>query len=169
MSVPGSPNMVGGVAADDTWGWNRYANCYVWYTYYDVSGADADGVDQCRLENRDDVVITPDQVPMDKMRYELMNYPTQQIIRRLLVAESKVLLAHIRGTFSGKVSIPSSELSMDYNMFLEQGKSEKETVLNELKERLDRMTPWNMMEKQSVMNDQLIKILKNKPLGLYIR
>ena len=169
MSVPGSPNMVGGVAADDTWGWNRYANCYVWYTYYDVSGADADGVDQCRLEDRDDVVITPDQVPMDKMRYELMNYPTQQIIRRLLVAESKVLLAHIRGTFSGKVSIPSSELSMDYNMFLEQGKSEKETVLNELKERLDRMTPWNMMEKQSVMNDQLIKILKNKPLGLYIR
>ena len=169
MSVPGSPNMVGGVAADDTWGWNLYANCYVWYTYYDVSGADADGVDQCRLENRDDVVITPDQVPMDKMRYELMNYPTQQIIRRLLVAESKVLLAHIRGTFSGKVSIPSSELSMDYNMFLEQGKSEKETVLNELKERLDRMTPWNMMEKQSVMNDQLIKILKNKPLGLYIR
>lgn len=169
MSVPGSPNMVGGVAADDTWGWNRYANCYVWYTYYDVSGADADGVDQCRLENRDDVVITPDQVPMDKMRYELMNYPTQQIIRRLLVAESKVLLAHIRGTFSGKVSIPSSELTMDYNMFLEQGKSEKETVLNELKERLDRMTPWNMMEKQSVMNDQLIKILKNKPLGLYIR
>ena len=169
MSVPGSPNMVGGVAADDTWGWNRYANCYVWYTYYDVSGADADGVDQCRLENRDDVVITPDQVPMDKMRYELMNYPTQQIIRRLLVAESKVLLAHIRGTFSGKVSIPSSELSMDYNTFLEQGKSEKETVLNELKERLDRMTPWNMMEKQSVMNDQLIKILKNKPLGLYIR
>ena len=169
MSVPGSPNMVGGVAADDTWGWNRYANCYVWYTYYDVSGADADGVDQCRLENRDDVVITPDQVPMDKMRYELMNYPTQQIIRRLLVAESKVLLAHIRGTFSGKVSIPSSELTMDYSMFLEQGKSEKETVLNELKERLDRMTPWNMMEKQSVMNDQLIKILKNKPLGLYIR
>lgn len=169
MSVPGSPNMVGGVAADDTWGWNRYANCYVWYTYYDVSGADADGVDQCRLENRDDVVITPDQVPMDKMRYELMNYPTQQIIRRLLVAESKVLLAHIRGTFSGKVSIPSSELSMDYNMFLEQGKSEKETVLNELKERLERMTPWNLMEKQSTMNDQLIKVLKNKPLGFYVR
>ena len=32
MSTPGSPNMVGGVAADDSWGWNRYANCYVWYT-----------------------------------------------------------------------------------------------------------------------------------------
>ena len=168
MSVPGSPNMVGGIAADDTWGWNRYANCICWYTYYDVSGGSEDA-DQCRLENRDDVIITPDQVPLDKMRYELMNNPTQQIIRRLLVAEAKILLGIIRGTFSGAVKIPEAEAQMDYNMLLEQGKSEKETVLNELKERLDRMTPWNLMEKQATMNEQLIKVLKNKPLGLFVR
>lgn len=168
LSVPGSPNMVGGIAADDTWGWNRYANCYVWYTYYDISGAD-DGGELCRLENKDDVIITPDQVPLEKMRYELMNNPTQQIVRRLLVAEAKILLGIIRGTYSGAVKIPEAELQMDYNMLLEQGKAEKETVLNELKERLDRMTPWNLMEKQATMNDQLIKVLKNKPLGLYVR
>ena len=168
MSVPGSPNMVGGIAADDTWGWNRYANCYVWYTYYDVSGSD-DAADQCMLENKDDVIITPDQVPLDKMKYELMNNPTQQIIRRLLVAEAKILLGIIRGTFSGAVKIPEAEMQMDYAMLLEQGKAEKETVLNELKERLDRMTPWNLMEKQATMNDQLIKVLKNKPLGFYVR
>ena len=168
LSVPGSPNMVGGVAADDTWGWNRYASCYVWYTYYDTSGS-PDDIEQCRLENRDDIIITPDQVPLDKMRYELMNNPTQQIIRRLLVAEAKILLGIIRGTYSGAVKIPEAEMQMDYNMLLEQGKSEKETVLNELKERLDRMTPWNLMEKQSNMSDQLIKVLKNKPLGLFVR
>ena len=168
MSVPGSPNMVGGIAADDTWGWNRYANCYVWYTYYDVSGSD-EAADQCMLENKDDVIITPDQVPLDKMRYELMNNPTQQIVRRLLVAEAKILLGIIRGTFSGAVKIPEAEAQMDYAMLLEQGKAEKETVLNELKERLDRMTPWNLMEKQATMNEQLIKVLKNKPLGFYIR
>ena len=168
MSVPGSPNMVGGIAADDTWGWNRYANCYVWYTYYDVSGSE-DAADQCMLENKDDVIITPDQVPLNKMRYELMNNPTQQIIRRLLVAEAKILLGIIRGTFSGAVKIPEAEMQMDYAMLLEQGKAEKETVLNELKERLDRMTPWNLMEKQATMNDQLIKVLKNKPLGFYVR
>lgn len=168
LSTPGSPNMIGGVAADDTWGWNRYHNCYVWYTYYDVSGG-SEEADLCRLENKDDVIITPDQVPLDKMRYELMNNPTQQIIRRLLVAEAKILLGIIRGTYSGNVKIPDAEMQMDYNMLLEQGKSEKETVLNELKERLDRMTPWNLMEKQSNMNDQLIKVLKNKPLGLFVR
>lgn len=168
MSVPGSPNMVGGIAADDTWGWNRYANCICWYTYYDVSGGKEDA-DACMLENRDDVIITPDQVPLDKMKYELMNNPAQQIIRRLLVAEAKILLGIIRGTFSGAIKIPEAEAQMDYNMLLEQGKAEKETVLNELKERLDRMTPWNLMEKQATMNEQLIKVLKNKPLGLFVR
>ena len=168
MSVPGSPNMVGGIAADDTWGWNRYASCYCWYTYYDVSGSE-DAADLCMLENKDDVIITPDQVPLDKMRYELMNNPTQQIIRRLLVAEAKILLGIIRGTFSGEVKIPEAEMHLDYSMFLQQGEKEKETVLNELKERLDRMLPWNLMEKQATMNDQLVKVLKNKPLGLYVR
>jgi len=169
LSVPGSPNMVGGIAADDTWGWNRYANCYVWYTYYDVSNGSEDDIEQCRIENKDDIIITPDQVPLEKMRYELMNNPTQQIIRRLLVAEAKILLGVIRGTYSGVVKIPQAEMNLDYQMLLEQGKSEKEAVLGDLKERLDRMTPWNLMEKQATMNDQLIKVLKNKPLGLYAR
>lgn len=168
MSVPGSPNQVGGVAADDTWGWGRYGNCICWYTYYDC-GTNQDDIDKCMVENRDDMIITPDQVPLDKMKYELMNNPTQQIVRRLLVAEAKILLGIIRGTYSGTVKIPDAEMQMDYNMLLTQGTSEKETVLNELKERLDRMTPWNLMEKQSTMNEQLIRVLKNKPLGFYVR
>ena len=46
LSVPGSPNMVGGIAADDTWGWNKYTSCYCWYTYYDVGDSDEDA-DKC--------------------------------------------------------------------------------------------------------------------------
>ena len=168
LSVPGSPNMVGGVAADDTWGWNKYSNCYCWYTYYETDGSDED-VEQCMLENKDNVIITPDQVPMGKMHYELMNNPTQQLIRRLLVAEAKILLGNIRGTFSGVVPIPEAQMQMEFNIFLEQGKSEKEAVLNELKERLERMTPWNMMEKQAAMLEQTVNILKQKPLGLFVR
>ena len=163
LSTPGSKNMIGGVAADDSWGWNKFASCYCWYTYYETSGSDDDNMN-CMLENKDDVIITPDQVPLGKMRYELMNNPTQQIIRRLLVAEAKILLGNIRGYASGEVKIPNAEMKLDYQMFLEQGKSEKETVLNELKERLDRMTPWNLMEKQATMNEKLVRVLKAKPL-----
>ena len=169
MSTPGSPNMVGGVAADDTWGWNKYSNCYVWYTYYDVSDGTEEDIDKCRIENRDDVVLTPDQVPFESMSYDLMNYPTQQIIRKLLIAEAKITLGNIRGAFSGSVKIPNAEMTLDYRLFLEQGKDEKEKTLSELSERLTRMTPWELMKNQSEMNDQLMKVLKQKPLGFYAR
>lgn len=169
MSTPGSPNMVGGVAADDTWGWNKYSNCYVWYTYYDVSDGTEEDIDRCRIENRDDVVLTPDQVPFESMSYDLMNYPTQQIIRKLLIAEAKITLGNIRGAFSGAVKIPNAEMTLDYRLFLEQGKDEKEKTLSELSERLTRMTPWELMKNQNEMNDQLMKVLKQKPLGFYAR
>ena len=169
MSTPGSPNMVGGVAADDTWGWNKYSNCYVWYTYYDVSDGTEEDIDKCRIENRDDVVLTPDQVPFESMSYDLMNYPTQQIIRKLLIAEAKITLGNIRGAFSGVVKIPNAEATLDYRLFLDQGKDEKEKTLSELSERLTRMTPWELMKNQSEMNDQLMKVLKQKPLGFYAR
>ena len=168
LSVPGSPNMVGGVAADDTWGWRRYNGCICWYTYYETDGS-SDDIAECMKENKDDVIITPDQIPLDKMTYELMNNPTQQLVRRLLIAEAKILLGNIRGYASGEVKIPMAEMKLDYQIFLEQGKSEKEAVLNELKERLERMTPWNLMEKQATMNEKLIDVLKAKPLGMYWR
>ena len=169
MSTPGSPNMVGGVAADDTWGWNKYSNCYVWYTYYDVSDGTEEDIDKCRIENRDDIVLTPDQVPFESMSYDLMNYPTQQIIRKLLIAEAKITLGNIRGAFSGAVKIPNAEATLDYRLFLDQGKDEKEKTLSELSERLTRMTPWELMKNQNEMNDQLMKVLKQKPLGFYAR
>lgn len=168
MSVPGSPNMVGGIAADDTWGWNRYASCYVWYTYYDVEGASDDDITQCMIDNKDDVLITPDQVPMSKMRFELMNNPTQQTVRQLLVAEAMITLGIIRGTYSGNVKIPEAEMTMDYNMLLEFGKTEKEKALTELKERLERMLPWNLMKNQADLQDSLMKVLQNKPLNTFL-
>lgn len=167
LSTPGSPNAMGGVAADDTWGWNRFANCYVWYTYYDTNGASSDEIDACRIEHKDDILITPDQVPLSKMRYELMNEPTKNTIRQLLVAEAFITLGIIRGTNSGKVSIPMAELQLDYNMLLDQGKTEKDRVLAELKERLESMLPWNMMEKMKTAAENNLEILKMKPLGLY--
>lgn len=168
LSTPGSRNMMGGLAADDNWSWNKYANCYVWYTYYDTSDAE-DGGEACRLENKDTVVITPDQVPMSEMKYDLMNAPSQNIVRKLLTAEAKLTIGNIRGMYSGKLMIPNAEATLDYNMFIEQGKTERETALNDLKERLDNMTPWKLMENQSNLNDQIMKVLSNKPLGMYVR
>lgn len=171
MSTPGSPNAMNGLAADDmAWGWNRYANCVCWYTYYDVgSNASSDEINQCLIDNKDDVLITPDQVPLKEMQYDLMNVPAQQIVRKLFIAECMITLGMIRGYSSGKISIPMSELQLDYSMLLDLGKQEKQDALNELKERLERMTPWKLMENQANMNDQMLKVLQNTPLGFYVR
>ena len=170
LSTPGSPNMVGGLAADDTWGWNRYSKCYCWYTYYDIGDGGEDAANECRLENKDDVLITPDQVPLNEMRYEFLNNPAQQTVRQLLVAEAMITLGLIRGTYSGSVKIPEAEMQMDYNMLLELGKQDKQNALEELNKRLDEMLPWNILEKQSNLTDNLIKVLQQKPLGgFYVR
>lgn len=165
LSTPGSKNMIGGVAADDSWGWNNYVGCYVWYTYYDTSNASEEDIELCRMENSNDILLTPDQVPLNKMRYEFMNAPTQQTIRRLLYAQACITLGIIRGTNSGVVKIPDAELQLDYNMLLELGKTERENAFTELKERLERMTPWQAMKNYSDMTDSLMNIMKNKPLG----
>jgi len=117
------------------------------------------------IQNKDDILITPDQVPLDEMRYELMNYATQQTIRQLLTAEAMITLGVIRGTYSGSVKIPEAEMQMDYNMLLELGKTEKQNTMDALVKRLDEMLPWNIMEKQSTLTDNLMKVLQQKPLG----
>lgn len=168
LSTPASPNMLGGTAADDSWGWNKYANCYVWYTYYDVQGATDEEIDACRLENKSDILLTPDQIPLSKMRFELMNEPTKQTIRQLLFAEAAMTISLIRGYASGKISIPNAEMTLEYNQLMDIGKTEKERVLNELKERLEAMLPWNYIKNMSDLADNLNNILKQKPLGLYV-
>ena len=165
LSTPGSKNMVGGVSADDSWGWSQFVNCTVWYTYYDTSGASDDEITACRLENKDDILITPDQVPLEEMSYDLLNNPTQQTVRRLLFAECCQTIALIRGYASGKISIPEAEMQLDYSQLMELGKSEKEAALTELKERLQRMLPWEQMKNMADLTDSLMKVLGQKPLG----
>lgn len=168
LSTPGSPNVFGNLAIDDTWG-SKYNGYYVWYTYYDTLGLDDDGIDACRMENKDSILITPDQVPLSKMRYEFMNEPTKNTIRRLLYAECLSYLAKVRGYASGKISIFDSEMQLDYSMLKEEAQKEKDDVFNELKERLENLLPWNMLKNQADMTDSLVNILKHKPLGFYVK
>jgi hypothetical protein len=64
----------------------------------------------------------------------------------------------------GKVLIPNAELQLDYNMLLEEGRREKERVFTELKERLESMLPWNLMEKMKMLTENNLEILKTKAI-----
>ena len=139
--------------------------CTVWYTYYDTSNG---GEDECIKANAGNVIVSPDQVPLSKMDYSMFNDPTKTIIRQLLVAKAKNTLGLIRGKYSGKVSIPQAEMSMDYNMLIQQAEREREAAMKALDERLDRMRPSKYLEEQAKISEQMLNIQKHIPLGIYV-
>ena len=160
LSTPGSKLTFGGSSA------NMYNlnQCVCWYTYYDVTPSN---VDECR-KNNSDVLLTPDQVPLEEMDYSLFNAPTKVIIRQLLVAHAARTLGLVRGKFSGNINMINSPLTMDYQSLLNMGEKEKDNVLHSLDERLQRMSPYETMKRQAEMVQSLMQIQKGTPLGMYV-
>jgi hypothetical protein len=163
LSTPGS-KLTFSYATNGASGLLGLAGSQVWYTYYDTIKGDEN---ECLAQNPD-TLLTPDQVPLNKMDYSFFNDPTKVIIRQLLTAETKILLGNIRGTNSGKVSIPDAMLELDYQIFLQQGKEEREKVMTDLVERLKRLSPDAQMEKMANISDNQKRVLSNIPLGIYV-
>ena len=134
--------------------------CNVFYTYYDTN---PENVDECRRMNPE-VILSPEQIPLSKMDFAYLNEPTKVIVRKLFIAKSKQALAMVRGKFSGVVSIPEAQLTMDYQMLLSQSEKEYDSAMKELDDRLLRMSPYEQMKKQAELVDNTIKVLSGKPL-----
>lgn len=141
--------------------------CEVWYTYYDTT-SDEDA-DECMRYHANDVILSPDQVPIAQMDYTFLNEPAKVIVRQLLVAKAKQTLGLIRGKFSGKVNIPQAEMTMDYQMLIQQGKEEYDAAMDALMKRLERLRPVNMMKEQAELAESHNKIQQYTPLGIYVK
>lgn len=158
-STPGSKFTFGGTNLN---GMLSLVGCNVFYTYYDTT---TDNADECRRMNPD-VILTPDQVPLSKMDFSLLNEPTKVIIRKILLAKAKQTLAQVRGKFSGKLGIMEAEAILDYQMLLTQSEKEYDAVMKEIDERLSRMSPYEQMKKQGELVDSTLKVLSGKPLKM---
>ena len=165
MSTPGSKlSFVFAVAGSNNG--IGLIGCEVWYTYYDTTNQE--DAEECMRYHANDVILSPDQVPMEGIDYIFLNDPAKVIVRQLFVAKAKQTLGLVRGKFSGKVNIPQAEMSMDYQMLLQQGKDEYDKAIEALDKRLERMRPANMMEEQSKLVENQNKIQQFTPLGIYV-
>ena len=160
MSTPGSKLTFGRGGI----GQYSLSNCYVWYTYYDATGDDAD---ECRKANPD-VILSPDQIPLEEVSYEMLNFPAQAIVTQLFIGRAAEKLAFIRGKFSGVIMMPNNQLTMDYNMLMSYGQRERDNGIKMLEERLERLSPYYVMQKQAELVENLRKAKSGTPLGLYI-
>lgn len=159
-STPGSQLTFG--STNNVTGALNLVGCEVWYTYYDVNAGDED---ECRRQNPD-VILTPDQVPLEEIDYAFLNGPTKTIVRKLFFALCKRTLAHVRGKFSGKVSIFDAEATLDYQMLNSQADKEYDDAMKELTERLQRMSPSEILKRQAEIAEEMSKILATKPMKM---
>ena len=140
--------------------------CEVWYTYYDTTNEE--DADACMRYHANDVILSPHQVQLERMDYTFLNEPAKITVRQLLVAKAKQTLGLIRGKFSGKVNIPQAEMTMDYQMLIQQGKEEYDKAMDALDKRLERLRPVNMMKEQAELTENHNKIQQYTPLGIYV-
>lgn len=154
-------NVPGGLF-DRLGGFGKLPQCFCWYTYYDVAPGEED---DCAAANPD-VYLSPDQIKLDMKHYWALNDAAKAVVTQIFLANAAETLAFIRGKFSGSINLigGNASLQMDYNMLMEFARNERDTAINELKERLQRLSPYETMKRDAEMADNLKKIISMTPL-----
>ena len=145
MNVPGGKFDFGNIE------YNKYK---VWYWYYDTCDRD-----NC-LKDNPDIVKLPSDIPFDEMKWEELNNPAQTWVRRWFTAYVKESLGRVRGKYQGNLKTPDSEIQLEYDSLLTEAKDEKSKLIEELSQRLERLRPDKMMEREANEAENLNKSLQ---------
>lgn len=133
-----------------------YNSGKVWYWYYDVT---PNTKDECFRKNKD-IIKSPMDVPLDNMSYEELNDPAKVWVRRYFIALCKETLGRVRGTFGGKIPIPDAPMEIEYQSLLAEGKDEMSVLREELKLRLERLNPLEILKRTADEAENINRALK---------
>jgi hypothetical protein len=101
---------------------------------------------------------------VEQLAWDELNKPAQNWVRKYTTAYSKEALGRIYGKFSGALKVPDSEVTLDYQSLLTEGKDEKLKLNEELMQRLERLRPDKMMERKGNEAENLNKALKYRAM-----
>jgi hypothetical protein len=133
-------------------------NYNVWYWYYDTMDRDT-----CLKDNKD-VIKLPSDVDTEQLVWDNLNKPAQNWVRKYLIAYSKEGLGRIWGKFSGDLQVPDSQVKLDYQSLITEGKDEKSKLVEELMARLERLRPDKILERKGNEAENLNKALKYRAM-----
>lgn len=140
-------------------GSRHHVGSRVWYFYYDTNTL---GRKKC-LEMNDDIIKLPDDVPLQKMHWDKINVIAQTRIRKILTAKANTFIGKIRGTFKGEMSgLNDSPITMDYEMFLTEGKELMTTVTEEVMKSLEKISNATLMAERADIAENLNRILSKQ-------
>ena len=124
-----------------------------------------------RRENS--TIITPNvvsdysNVGYNFAEYSKINDVGKQWIRKYTLALAKEMLGAVREKYS-TIPIPGSEVSLDGSALRAEAQSEKDFLIEQLRENLNEVSKKQRMENEAAMVDQQQTVMNKVPLAIYI-
>ena len=108
-------------------------------------------------------VSNMNNLPFGNVQYNRINSIGRQWIRSYVLAISMEQLGYIRGKF-GSIPVPNSDVTLNSSDLITNGRSDRDSLKEKLRELLDSMTYDKLMEIQSARAEQIQKQLKYVPI-----
>ena len=124
-----------------------------------------------RRENS--TIITPNVVSdYSNIGYNFANYNKindvgRQWIRKYTLALAKEMLGAVREKYS-TVPIPGSEVSLDGAALRAEAQTEKDALIEQLRENLNEVSKKTRMENEAAMVEQQQQVMTRVPLNIYV-
>ena len=113
------------------------------------------------------LVSDASNIPYKYQLYSSINDMGRAWIIRYAMALAKEMLGFVRGKYSN-IPIPNAEVTLNGSDLISQGQSEKETLITQLREFLEKMSRENMLTRQNAETTQMNEMLSKVPLKIYV-
>lgn len=113
------------------------------------------------------VVSDASNIPYKYQQYGTINDMGRAWIIRYALALVKEMLGFVRGKYSS-IPIPGAEATLNGSELVTQGQSEKESLITQLREFLEKMSRENMLTRQNAEATQMGEMLAKVPLKIYV-
>ena len=114
-----------------------------------------------------DVISDASNIPYTYQTYGKINDMGRAWIIKYGIALAKEMLGLIRNKYSS-VPIPNGEVTLNGSDLVSQGQTEKDALISQLREFLDKMTKEQMMTRQNAEATQMHEMLSKVPLKIYV-
>jgi len=113
------------------------------------------------------VISDASNIPYTYQNYNNINDVGRAWIFRYGTALVKEMLGYVRGKYS-TIPIPGDSVTLNASDLLSAASSEKDTLITQLREFLDKLTKESMMQRQQSENESMNEILNKIPIKIYI-
>ena len=139
----------------------------VWFEYLFEEDKSKDAILFGNTALMNNVVSDASNIPYTYQTYGGINDMGKAWIFKYGTAVAKEMLGFVRGKYSS-IPIPNAEITLNGSDLLQQGQSEKESLISQLREFLDKLTKEQMLTRQNAEATQMNEILAKVPLKIYV-